>query len=151
MVCILVLYFLSLIYVFLMSKVEENETACSTHTHTHTHTRGCACVHVCVCVCVCVCVSRNAYRATQVNTERVTQWLIHNILFMNILQFCVKANFPTITAVGNFHHNPFMFARWWIISSILCPSESIHFIPSLFVPLTVLYTFSHLLCSTPNA
>ena len=128
--------------------------------YTHTHD---VCAYVCVCVCVCVraracvraCVcerereSRNTYSATQMNTERVTQSLVRYVLFMNILQFCVKANFPTVTAIGNFHHNPFMLSRWWIIPSILCPSKSIHFIPCLFLPLTVLYTFSHM-CSTPN-
>lgn len=110
------------------------------------------CVHVCVCACVwlCVCVSRNTYSATQMNSDWVTQWLIHYVLFMNILHFCVKANFLTVTAISNFHHNPFTFPRWWIISSILYPSESIHFIHCLFLPLTVLYTYSHILCSTPN-
>jgi hypothetical protein len=127
---------------------EQNRRKWNCIFYTHTHT-WCVCVLVYECVCVCVCVSRNTYSVTQMNTERVTQLLVNYVLFKNILQFCVKANFPTITAVDNFHHNPFMFPRWWIISSILCPSKSIQFTPCLFLPLTVLYAFSHLYY-TPN-
>jgi hypothetical protein len=116
---------------------------CMFYTHTHT---WCVCMRVLV---YDLCISRNTYSVTQMNTERVTQWLVHCVLFMNILQFCVEANFPTVTANRNFHHNPFMLPRWWIIISIPCPSKSIHFIP-LFLLLTVLYTFSHMLCPTPN-
>lgn len=143
MICILILYFLFPISVLIKIKKEENETACSTHIL-------CVCAGVWLCVCMCVCVRRNTYSATQMYIERVTQWLFLYILFMNILQFCVEANFLTIIAFGNFHHNPFIFPRWCIISSILCPSKIIHFILCIFLPLTVLYTFSHLF-STPNS